>query len=219
MPYKKRYKGKRSAPLSHRQVKAVSKIANKQIHKMSELKTLDEAPVDKVSSTTAYTVDKLVTPPVVGTGQDNRLGGSIYLKSVTCRAIADCATANATSMRVIVFQWLESDNATGSPAPGRAPVAGDILEFTGSGGGLTSFYKKNPQNKFKILNDQLLHWDSNAQNAPKTWGVKISAGMMGRRKPDFDGAATSNGNFYIMYISDNGGKLAHLSIRTRFYDN
>lgn len=206
MVYRKKYAKGGSAPLSKRQVKAVSKIANKQIHKMSELKILDEEPANLTATATQQLLK--ITPPAVGTGVDQRVGGNIYLRGYKLRGIVDCNTATATSLRVIVFQWLEPDAAA-------APLTTELVESVR----FMTFYKKNPQKHFKIINDQVFHWDSNVVQAPKTWTCDIPSSALGRRKPEYDGATTGNGNIYVYYHSDNGAEIRSLVFRTRFYDN
>ncbi len=206
----------RSKPLSKAQYKQVAKIANKQIHRTSELKTLDNnVSAIAVNSTAAVTA---IVPPAAGSSHSTRDGDSLYYKSLHLRGIVDCDAAQDLTMRVIVFQWMEND-AT-------APVVADILQDTAAGRNITSFYLKNPQKQFRIIDDSLYLWDSNVAQAPKVWSVVCKGRQFGRHKPDFDaGALTGNGNFYILTCSSTTagagayGSLKSTVFRARFFDN
>ena len=108
MPARRRRYRRKRKPLSKAQYKAVAKVANKQIHKMSELHTLDDQPADVGMTTSGTPV--LVAFPVQGDGSNQRIGDSIYLKSLQCRYMLSNESDVDLACRVIFFQWMEPDS-------------------------------------------------------------------------------------------------------------
>lgn len=216
--YRKRYKGKRRAPLSHRQVKAISKIANKQIHKMSEMKvltgTINGSTVDSVGGT--YGPDSISVPyPSAGTGATNRVGEVIYLKSVSLRGVLDAKQLDNNFMRIVVVQDLES-NADG------VLEYGDIFELTSGDNCLNSFYKNNPERKFKVLSDLTYNWDGNNASAPKPWSVSLGQRDLRIRKPQITATGTT-GQLRLFIFGGEGATgpamTERMKYRIRFYDS
>lgn len=200
--------------LSKRQYAAVAKVASKQVHKDAELKVFDGGLGTSLTIRTTALLQQIL-PPAQGVGATNRVGDSIYMKSLSINAAVSPDTDSNQMARIILFQWLENDTT--------APVVGDILTSTGSATAmLHSFYVTNPMKKFKVLDDRLLYWDIQNSGTARPYRVKISSKDMAIRKPDFNAAATTGiGNFYLLLVNDSGtdGTFRTPLSRIRFYDN
>lgn len=214
--YRKRYKAK--APLSHRQVKAISKIANKQIHKNSECKvitgSLSGAFVDSVGGMYGPS-SQSVPMPAQGNASNQRIGDEIMLKSVSLRGFIDCKQVDNNHVRIVVVQDLQN-NAT-------ALAHTDVFETSGTGDeGLVSFYKVNPTRKFKVLSDLMYEWDSNNASAPKEWNVSLSYKDLKYKKIQVNASGTV-GDIRIFVFGGEGSTgpavTEMMRYRVRFYDN
>lgn len=199
--------------LSKRQYAAVARVANKQIHKQSELKVFNGINASYIVRSTPSIVK--IDPPAQGSGANSRDGDSIYMKSLAINASLSPDTVQNMTMRVILFQWLENDVTQ--------PVATDILADTANFNQcLHSFYVTNPQKQFKVLDDRLVYFDSQNASNGKPYRVRVKAGDMAIRKPDFDAAAiTGRGNFYFLLVSSSAtdGTLRTPLSRLRYFDN
>ncbi len=215
MVYKKKYyknSAKGRAPLTKGQYRTVKKIANKQIHKMSELHTIDEAPVAKAMTTLALETPSAIKFPVQGLKSSERIGDSIYLRSVNFRSILNNESDVDLVARVCFFQWME---------PSEDPVVADIFANVAR---LTSPYKTNPQKKFKILHDSFHVWDSNANSKGKRL---VNLTFKGKdftiHKPDFEAIASevATGRIWYFIASDTAdtGVIDEMYTRVRYFDN
>ena len=166
---KRRYNKRK--PLTKQQYKQVAKIANKQIHKQSELKVVDAnfstavavAPADGATG-----IRQRLSLNTQGDSRSQREGDSIYLKNLSIRGWVDNGSStNILIYRMILVQWLEFDDST----DGRPPELGDILRnpdgSTNSMYPINSPYVTHPVYSFKILDDRTYAWDSNNASAPK----------------------------------------------------
>lgn len=204
-------------PLSKPQVKAVRKIANSQINKISELKFKDTSDAADRLSYDSPTIN-LVDMPAQGDGQSSRDGDSIWLKNYLLRLrVLRPAQASAVSAtyRVMVVQWLE-DNATATPT-----LADILQDATTDELCLISPYKVDEKKKFRVIFDV-------------TGTVKDDSGPVrhyskflkpAKRKMQFNAAAvTGVGNFYLIGISSEtnasgNGPLLYSYHRLRYLDN
>ncbi len=223
--YKKRYKRTRfRKPLSKAQYKTVAKIANKQIHKMSELKTLDTNHGDQAiiplggAPHAAATLEK-ITMPAQGSGDGTRDGDSLYLRSLSLNGTMKPAATDKTQIiRLILVQFLDTD-------AGNVPDVSDILADVTTGNALESihsFYVTDPPRKFKVLDDRIYYWDSNNVIAQKPYRVRIKARDLMIRKPQFtDGLVTGTGQIYLFGMSEvsDGALIQQLQSRWRYFDN
>lgn len=216
MVYKKRYRRRR--PLNKAQYRQVAKIANKQIHKASELKTKDSNDT-AINTTTPSASDTFVKVsfPVQGLSNDERIGDSIYLRKVNLRAFVENELDEDLAMRVIVCQTYDNNPS--------ALEYQEILETPGSAGSsINSFYITDPARKFKILHDAVHHWDSNPNSkGRRQLNLTFKGKQLGIHKPDFDQAASGNCTGQIWYTAfsntaDKGG-LTAIQTRVRYYDN
>lgn len=205
---------KRAKPaLSKRQYRAVAQVANKQIHKMSELKVYNGLSSSVVSRWPA-TLTK-INPPAQGDGQSDRDGDSIYIKSLAVNGMLSPETANHSTHRVMLIQWLEDDST--------APVLSDILtDVASSELAINSFYITNPQKQFKVLDDRLYFFDTNNSSALKPYRVRVKSRDIIKHKPDYNPAAlTGTGNFYLITMSNSttDGSMRTPLSRLRYFDN
>ncbi len=224
--YTKRRNGRK--PLTRPQYKQVAKIANKQIHKMAELKTLDEHFDTSASlgpNDGFIGVRKLLLMPSQNTTtapDGGRDGDSIYLRSLSINGWLDCSTTQQLVMRLILVQWLDSDVVP--------PTLKDILQsHDGTGGGnngfkpVNSHYLSQPKKRFRILDDRTYAWDSNVASAPKPYRIRLSTKDFAIKKPQFTKALlTGQGNIYLFHFADQavgGAGMNEAHYRIRYYDN
>lgn len=218
---KKRYtKARRGgAPLSKRQYVAVKRVANKQIHKLSELKTLDDTPATvQAGSPTASSMFAKIAMPVQGLASDERIGDSIYFKKIALRSILTNDSEVDLSARVVVCQTMDNDNTYLRYS--------DVFQdpVTAGNNSINSFYVTNPTRKFKIIHDSVHHWDSNpTSQGHRSLNVNISGKQLKIHKPDFDQPATGNctGQLWYTMFSNTAtkGNMAGLQTRVRYFDN
>ena len=117
---KRRYNKRK--PLTKQQYKQVAKIANKQIHKQSELKVVDAnfstavavAPADGATG-----IRQRLSLNTQGDSRSQQEGDSIYLKNLSIRGWVDNGSStNILIYRMILVQWLEFDDSTDGRPPG-----------------------------------------------------------------------------------------------------
>lgn len=204
-------------PLSKRQVKAVSKIANKQIHKNAECKEINgllaaAGSVNLVGGTFGP-LSVTVPMPASGVLDTQFIGSEFMLKSVQLRGYVDCAAYDNNIMRVIVAQDLE-DNAT-------SLTYSDILETPNVNDALISFYKVDSNRKYKILSDQVFNWDSNNASAPKAWCCNLSYKDLKIKKVSLT-ATGYYGAIRVFIFGGEGGtapaKYEFMRYRVKYYD-
>lgn len=204
------YKNKK--PLNRAQYRAVAKVANKQIHKASELHTVDEQPVAKAMTTLALETPSVIKFPVQGLGSDARIGDSIYLRSVNFRCFLQNESDVDLASRVVFFQWME---------PAADPTPGDIFANTNV---LTSPYLVNPPKKFKIMHDSMHVWDSNPASVGRRYmNLTFRGKDFTIHKPDFAVTSSESATGRIWYIiasnNVNTGIIESIHTRVRYYDN
>lgn len=201
-------------PLSKTQVKAVRKIANKQINRIAELKYKDSLATQQSMSYDSPTVSAL-TFPSQGDGNTSRDGDSIYLKSSQLRFYVERNSVSGSdgTWRVMVVQWLENS--------GTAPTLSDILQDTSQYDSIHSPYLINGKKEFRVLYDAKGSVSEN--NGPdhtfRTANLKPRV-----RKIQFDAAAvTCVGQLYVIYLSNQAAAGNTPSIywyaRHRYLDN
>lgn len=211
-----RRRGKK--PLTHRQVKAVSKIANKQIHKNAECKVLDGSMttgfVDSVGGTYGP-LQQTLPIPARGLLDGNRIGDEIMVKSIQMRGFLDCKQFDNNLARVLVVQDLEDDASD--------LLHTHVLETSGAtDDGLVSFYKRKGARGYKVLSDLSFRWDSNNASAPKPWCCNLSYKDLKLRKIKVDAAGNNVGAIRIFVFGGEGttGPLAFemARFRMKYYD-
>lgn len=213
MARRRRYRRKRGGkPLNYRQVKAVGKIARKEIHKGAELKVLDDKQIAVTNIDTTNPTWTLTVPPK-GTGNGQRIGDGIYLKSLQFRGDLDCGTNQVNHIRMLMVQDLESD------IDGALAIS-DVLEDTASDNSITSFYKHQPKRKFKVLSDKHYYWDSNTASAPQPYDVCFK--NFGKRKIVLDNTSDFGnvGGITLFAIgpASSTADLRNGMARLRYYD-
>ncbi len=210
-------------PLTKMQYKQVAKIANKQIHKMSELKCLDGTPFD-VSAVLApadfFTgIRTKITMPAQGDGDGTRDGDSIYLRSLSINSWVDCSTTQDLLFRAILVQFAE-DDAT-------APLLDEILDQANGASvpkrPMTSHYVCQPKTRWKILDDRFLSFNANAADVNKPYRVRLKTSDFLIKKPQFNAAAlTGTGQIYLYIFADAavaGAQFNQVQVRYRYFDN
>lgn len=210
MPRRRRYNNKR--PFTKAQYRAVAKVANKQVHKLSELHTIDESPISKAMTLLSAETPVVIKFPVQGDGSDQRIGDSIYLRSVNFRCLLQNELDVDLVSRVVFFQWME---------PASDPVVGDLFADTSK---LTSPYVVNPTKRFKIMHDSMHVWDSNANSKGNRYmNLSFKGKSFKIHKPDFEADATEVATGRIWYIIASNvadiGQIDQIYTRVRYFDN
>lgn len=207
--------GRRRLPLSKPQVKAVQKIANKQINRVSELKYHDvQVTSQAIAYDSVYVVDLLA--PAQGDSVTTRDGDSLYIKNhrVKMELLRDSATGIDTAGRVLIIQWLE-DSASG------APTLSDVLADTTRFDGTISPYLINSSKKFKVLYDKVFTLSEN--NGPDYRHLTAKLRPLVRKIKFNAGATTGVGKIYLMAFSDRPAATSPpvltMYSRNRFLDN
>lgn len=206
---KKRYNRKRRMPLSRTQAKAVKKIAWKEAHKDMEVKFVEqEYNITTINDTPQITQLAL---PSRGTGNNQYLGEEIVVKSVELTGDIDCGTATSNHARVILFQYLESDNITLNAA--------DILKTPSFPG---SMYRMDPDVHYRVISDREYYWDSNTSSAVQPYKIKLKGKDIPKRHMHLDNSSVT-GNVGALYLWCSAGgsddiDLRGLEYRMKFYD-
>ncbi len=210
-------------PLTKMQYKQVAKIANKQIHKMSELKCLDVAPFD-ISAVLApadfFTGIRFkITMPAQGDGDGTRDGDSIYLRSLSINSWVDCSTVTDILFRAILVQFAEDDTVT--------PLLSEILDNANGASTpkdpMSSHYVCQPKTRWKILDDRFISFNANASDVNKPYRVRLKTQDFLIKKPQMNAAAlTGTGQIYLFVFADAasaGAQFNRVNARYRYFDN
>lgn len=212
--YKKYYKKRRNMPLSKAQTKAVGKIAWKEVHKDSELKTYEDNSITDLQAIASATPKVYrVAMPAQGLGVNDRIGEQISVRSLEINGDIDCGSAVTTHARVIVAQCLESD------VDGHLTDE-DVLQQT-QPNQVNSFYRVNGNMKYRVLSDRHFYWDSNTASAPQPYRLKLKKLPINKIQLDNTGVQGNIGGLYVYaFTEDTGGNtdIRQMQCRIRYYD-
>lgn len=207
MPVKRRRRMHRGTYLRRRSRLATKAYVKKVLDKKIEDKTHEILQGFRPAST--YT-DYVLTQIAAGTGESNRVGTDVKVKSVFMRAIAEVnATATKNFMRVII--WIDR-----SPA---ATLTGtDIMENSASSQILYSVYDTDSAGSYTILYDRSFVLSNSTRYASMTKFYKKF--KLGHRVKYVGTGATNygRGQIKITYVSDDasaGTNLPYFSMNAR----
>lgn len=144
------------------------------------------------SASTTVSLTKLSSIPV-GTGQEERIGDVVMVKSMSSQFTS--IVADATNfVRIIIFQWFE-DDAVDPPTPAMILTSPTLI---------ASNYEYNSRRKRKILWDKTLSLSLNG--GPANAHVKKRISFFPKEKIYYSptGAITGKNNIWMLKYSDSG---------------
>lgn len=176
--------------LNKDQYKAVKTLISKQISKRAEKKYFNGS--YSLSSYDHNGTIRELTPIPQGDTDVTRDGDSLYLRSM--RVNGELVLGDTTNIvRVIVFQWLETDT----------PVPANILSSTyvGTSNAPLAPYHHDSRRLFRILYDRKFVLNANRPNALYDTGYL----RIPKRKVSYiAGGTTGSNKLWVLLISDSG---------------
>lgn len=204
---KRRFRRRGRAPLTKRQVAAVSKIANRKISSRAEKKYYDRALTGQAYDWAGSIVSLTNIPQ--GDTDVTRDGDQVYLRSI--RMSGDIVIGDTTNVaRLIIFQWYQ--DAT--------PAYTDVLSsvYQGTVNAVNSPYHHDGRRQFRVLYDKRFVMDSDDGIVLFDTGYLRPA----KRKINFNAGGTDGENEIFMLALSDSGAVSHPSFnfvcRTTFND-
>ena len=188
------HKKRREAPkktFSPQELSVITRIANRQIAKKAETKyrgfNINDAP-------TTSGIFTLINSIANGTGDSDRVGDSIYMKSVIFNFYTSIGDSLNT-VRAIIFQWLDDS----------VPTLPDVLQSGIATDAIVSLYNHDNLfgKKMNILYDKNYTMVSGANNERQ-----VDSGMLTKlapRKVHYPGSGSAipdNNRLYLLTLSD-----------------